>query len=155
MQISGNNNLAPVHRSIVEAIEKKNGENLKNIVTSFLASIPHDWHRKNNIAEYEGYWASVIYTLFAATGYDVIPEDTTNCGRIDLTVRTETGIWIFEFKVKGIDKSGGKSPLAQLREKNYAEKYRGRAGKNGAVLPVYEIGMVFDPENRNIENWEE
>ena len=82
---------------------------------------------------------------FAAVGYEVVPEDVTNRGRIDLTVKTKTGIWIFEFKVKGLDRSGDKSPMVQLRERGYAEKYwaDGRS--------VHQVGIVFDPETRNFD----
>ena len=40
---------------------------------ALLAGIPHDWHRRNEIARYEGYWASVFYPHFAALGR-VAPE---------------------------------------------------------------------------------
>lgn len=115
---------------------------------SFFASIPHDWYRKNPIAKYEGYYASVVYTYLASLGYEVIPEDTSNKGRVDLTVKTRTGIWIFEFKVLGVDKTGDESPLEQIRNRGYAEKYRSDPRK------IYEIGIVFNPEMRNIERWE-
>ena len=55
----------------------------------------------------------MVYTYFASLGYEVIPEDTTNKGRVDLTVKTRTGIWIFEFKVVGIDKSGENQSTGQ------------------------------------------
>jgi hypothetical protein len=121
---------------------------LRGVIHSFFVSIPHDWYRKNRLSEFEGYYASVVYAYFASVGYELIPEDTTNKGRIDLTVKTRTGIWIFEFKVKGLDRSGDGSPLAQLREKGYAEKYRADG------RPLRQVGVVFDAESRNIEAWE-
>ena len=133
---------------IREAMESGDCNLLRTIFHSFFASIPYDWYRKNPIARYEGYYASVVYTYFASLGYEVIPEDTSNKGRVDLTVMTRTGIWIFEFKVLGIDTSGDKSPLEQIRSRGYAEKYRSDTRK------IYEIGIVFDPETRNIERWE-
>jgi len=140
---------------VYDAILSDNPVALRAAITAFLASIPHDWHRKNNIARFEGYWSTVIYTLFAGLGCDVIPEDTTNHGRIDMTVKTKQGIWIFEFKVKGHGTGGCASPLAQLRECGYSQKYFGTPGSDGKVLPVREIGIVFDPVSRNIERWEE
>jgi hypothetical protein len=121
---------------------------LREVFHSFFASIPHDWYRKNQLSGFEGYYASIVYAYFGSLGYVVIPEDTTNKGRIDLTVMTRTGIWIFEFKVQRSDARQDESPLAQIRERGYAEKYRadGRS--------VYEIGIVFDPESRNIVTWE-
>jgi hypothetical protein len=52
--------------------------------------------------------------------------------------------------VKGLNEltSGDKSPLEQIRERKYAEKYR-HAGKR-----IHEIGFVFDPDSRNTERWE-
>jgi hypothetical protein len=129
-------------------LERGDASGMRSLFHSFFASIPHDWYRKNQISGFEGYYASVVYAYFGSLGYEVIPEDTTNKGRIDLTVKTRKAIWIFEFKVRGIDTTGEKNPLAQLRERGYAEKYR------SDPRTKYEIGIVFDPETRNIERWE-
>ena len=133
---------------LYDVMDAGDTEALRAVVHSFFASIPNDWYRRNRISEFEGYYASVVYAYFASLGYEVLPEDVTNRGRIDLTVKTHTGIWIFEFKVKGLDRSGDRSPMAQLRERGYAEKYRadGRS--------VRQVGIVFDPETRNIDVWE-
>lgn len=114
---------------------------------SFFASIPHDWHRKNPLAAFEGYWASLIYSYIASLGYEVTPEDTTNKGRIDLTVKTPSYIWIFEFKMKNRDTKGVKGPLDQIHGTGYAEKFRSDPRKR--IL----VGIVFDPETRNIDSW--
>lgn len=123
---------------------------LKEVFHSFFASIPHDWYRKNQISGFEGYYASIVYAYVASLGYLVIPEDTTNHGQVDMTVQTPDGIWLFEFKVQGQTNRGAfqKSPLLQLQEKRYAEKYRS-CGK-----PIYLVGIVFDPVQRNIVQWE-
>ena len=133
---------------IREAIESANYDLLRTVFHSFFASIPHDWYKNNPIATYEGYYASVVYTYFASLGYEVIPEDTSNKGRVNLTVKTRTGIWIFEIKVLGIDKSGDESPLDQIKRRGYAEKYR------SDQRPIHEIGIVFNPKTRNIDRWE-
>lgn len=130
------------------ALEMADFDLLRTVFHSFFASIPHDWYRNNPIARYEGYYASVVYTYFASLGYEVIPEDTSNKGRVDLTVKTRAGIWIFEFKVLGIDTSGDVSPLHQIQRRGYAEKYRSDSRQ------IYEVGVVFNPETRNIERWE-
>jgi len=137
------------------AIERNNPEDMHLTIRAFLASIPHDWHRRNNIAEYEGYWSTIFYTLFAGMGYEVIPEDVTSRGNIDMTVKTAQSIWIFEFKVK--DTSGsryGFNPLAQIEGKKYAAKYRNAAFKDGKSLPIFQLGIVFDSVTRSIEKWE-
>ena len=35
---------------------------------AFFASVPLDWCRKNGLANYEGYWAALVYSHFAAAG---------------------------------------------------------------------------------------
>ena len=43
---------------------------LEELFQAFFASIPDEWHTSNDIANYEGYYASVFYSYFAALGYD-------------------------------------------------------------------------------------
>ncbi len=37
-----------------------------------------NWFRKNDIAEYKGFYASVVYAYFRALGFEVKIEDGTN-----------------------------------------------------------------------------
>ncbi|MBC2694846.1 MAG: ATP-binding protein [Desulfobacteraceae bacterium] len=115
---------------------------------SFFASIPHDWYRKNRISEYEGYYASIFYAYFTATGLDVTAEDTTNKGRIDLTIKCDDKIYIIEFKVIEVDKTEG-TALEQIKKK-YSEKHQQKGKK------IYLIGIEFSKDNKNIKNfmWE-
>ena len=41
---------------------------LEQLFRAFFASIPYGWHRHNEIARYEGYYASVFYSYFAGAG---------------------------------------------------------------------------------------
>ena len=106
-------------------------EGLRGLFESFFASIPHDWHRKNEIARYEGYYASVFYAHFAALGLDVTVEDSTSRGRLDMAVRFNEQIYLFEFKVVGLAPEG--TAMQQLKAKRYADKYRG----TGAADPPH------------------
>jgi len=118
---------------------------------AFFASIPHDWYRKNQLAGYEGYYASIVYCYFVALGLEVIAEDVTNHGRIDLTVKHAGRVYLFEFKVKGLagkGNAGRARPMTWLLKKNYHEKYR------PAAPEVYLVGVEFDPETRNIKSFE-
>ena len=51
---------------------------------AFYASIPHQWFTNNDIADYEGFYASVCYSYFAGLGLDVVVEESTNRGRLDV-----------------------------------------------------------------------
>ena len=113
---------------------------------SLFASIPHDWYRNNPIAHYEGYWASVFYSHFAALGLDIHLEDVTNQGRIDMTVLFNGHVYIFEFKV--VEQTPEGKALAQLQAKNYADKYRSRCE------PIHLIGIEFSSQQRNVVGFE-
>ena len=60
---------------------------LESLFRSLFAGIPYEWHTKNEIARYEGYYASVFYSCFAALGLDVTVEDSSSHGRLDMAVR--------------------------------------------------------------------
>src|SRR5690606_21434033 len=66
---------------------------LRAHLVSLFAAIPHQWHTGNPIARYEGYYASVFYSHLAALGLDLIAEDATSQGRIDLTLKFNEQIW--------------------------------------------------------------
>ena len=53
--------------------------------------------------EYEGYYASLFYAYLKALGLEIVGEDVTNRGRIDLTIKMPNSIIIIEFKVDGSD----------------------------------------------------
>ena len=133
--------------SLYQALAEGRPEHIKTVFQSLFAAIPHDWYRKNRLAEYEGYYASIFYCYFAALGVAVTAEDTTNHGRVDMAVRLEERVYLFEFKVVDLDPTPG-AALEQIREKGYADKYRATAKE------IYRIGIEFDRNERNIVRFE-
>ena len=113
---------------------------------AIYAGIPADWHRRNDIARFEGYYASVFYACLAALGLDLSVEDTSAAGRVDLALRCAGRAYLFEFKV--MERAGEGAALRQLTERGYAEKYR------AAGAPVHLVGVEFSEESRNIEAFE-
>ena len=133
---------------VYEALQDAGLDRLKTIFHAFFASIPHDWYRKNQLAGYEGYYVSIFYCYFTALGLDVTAEDTTNKGRIDLTVSLDNKLYIMEFKV--VESSSDKNTaLAQIKQKRYHEKYQADY--------IYLIGVEFNKKDRNITGyaWEQ
>jgi hypothetical protein len=130
-----------------QALEENDLAAVSRHFQALFASIPHDWYRKNRLAEYEGYYASIFYCYFTALGLDVTAEDTTNHGRVDMTVKLEGRVFIFEFKVVDIDRTPG-TALEQIRQKGYAEKYRSESDE------IYLVGIEFDRAGRNIVRFE-
>ena len=124
------------------AIRGNDLDGVKKIFMSFFSSIPHDWYRRNEIYKYEGYYASVVYAYFSASGFNVVVENATSVGKIDMTVFYEDRVYIMEFKVVELEGEG--KAIAQLKEKRYWEKYADKAGK------IYLIGIEFSRETRNI-----
>ncbi|MEY4979864.1 MAG: hypothetical protein RLZZ352_2134, partial [Pseudomonadota bacterium] len=119
---------------------------LQALFHALFASIPHDWYRKNELAGFEGFYASVFYSYMAASGLEIRLEDATNHGRIDMTVLFAGAVWLFEFKVVATEPEG--KALAQLQARGYAEKYRARGE------PIYLIGVEFSRTARNVAGFE-
>jgi len=107
-------------KPIRKALKKADLEALKNTFISVFASIPYT--ESEHIKKYEGFYASIAYVYLQALGIDIIGEDVTNKGRIDLTLFIEDKIYIIEFKVIANDKEQG-TALKQIKEKKYHEKY--------------------------------
>ncbi len=130
--------------AIYHAVLKKNPHSLESAFKAFFESVPSDWYRKNNIANYEGYYCSMFYAFFAAQGFAITPEDATKLGRIDFTVFSDNAIFIFEIKMK----SNPKDAMEQLKEKEYHKKYM-NDGKN-----IFLVGIEFDEDIKNISNFQ-
>ena len=135
-----------VTRRLFEALTGGDTNTLRRHFESLFAGIPHDWFRNNPITQYEGYWASVFYSHLAALGLDLIAEDVTNQGRIDLTVKLPERIYLFEFKVVELEPEG--KALDQLKARAYADKYQAE-GK-----PIHMVGIEFSGEARNLAGFE-
>ena len=110
------------------------------LLRTFFASVPHQWFTKNDIARYEGFYASVFYAHFAGAGLEVIAEESTSRGRADMTVLHDGGVCVFEFKTDG----DAEAALAQIKRRGYADKHR-RQGR-----PVHLVGVAFSERERNI-----
>ena len=119
---------------------------LKELFHAFFASIPYQWYTNNDIAHYEGFYASVFYSYFAALGHEIAVEDSSSHGRLDMAVTTGGHVYLFEFKV--VEMSSPGAALAQLRERGYAAKYRGRGE------PIHLIGVEFSRQTRNLTAFE-
>ena len=112
----------------------------------FFASIPYEWYTNIDIANYEGYHASVFYSYFAALGLDITVEDSTSHRRLDMAVVFNDNVYLFEFKVMELANEG--AAMAQLRSRGYADKYR------HLDQPIHLIAVEFSKETRNVAAFE-
>lgn len=127
-------------------LEANDFAGMETLFTAFFAGIPHDWFRNNPIAQYEGYYASVFYAYFAALGLDIVPEEASNAGRLDMALRFNGQVYLFEFKVVELAPEG--AALAQLKARGYADRYR------DGTTPIHLIGVEFSRERRAVVRFE-
>ena len=129
-----------------ELLTANDFDGMRELFQAFYASIPYQWYTNNDIADYEGYYASVFYSYFAALGLDIVVEDSSSHGRLDMAVRANGHIYLFEFKVA--EQSPPGSALKQLESKDYAAKYR------ASGEPIHLIGVEFSSAARNVTAFE-
>lgn len=135
--------------TMFDAIEFKDMKIFEKAIYQLFASIPYNSYVKNDIQNYEGYYANVIYSYLSGLGIQFIAEDVTNLGRVDLTIATPdmSQVYIIEFKVVDNKNQKGKA-LEQIKEKKYHEKYEAKASE------LIIIGMEFSKEDKNICKFE-
>ena len=140
--------VADVHqrKSLYRLLLANDFAGLEQLFSAFFASIPTDWYRNNPIAQYEGYYASVFYAYFASLGLDLTPEESSNAGRLDLALRFNGQVYLFEFKVVELAPEG--RALEQIKARGYAERHR------ASGEPIHLIGVEFSRERRTVVGFE-
>ena len=127
-------------------LEANDFAGLETLFHAFFASIPYEWYTNNDIARYEGYYASVFHSYFAGLGLDIAVEDSSSHGRLDMAVLFNGNVYLFEFKV--VEMAGAGAAMAQLKERRYADKYRALS------QPIYLIAVEFSKDTRNLAAFE-
>lgn len=116
------------------------------LLRSVFAGIPHRWHTRNEIACFEGYYASVFHCYFVDAGMDERVEDSSSMGQLDMAVRAGGRVYLFEFNVA--ECAVPEAALAQLKERGYPDKYQ-HLGE-----PVHLVGVGFSEKDRNVAGFE-
>ena len=135
-------NSKPIKNNIVKTLMENDFEKLEINLKALYASISYQLFTKNDMNTKEGYFVSVFYAYIKALGFDIVCEDNTNKGRIDITIKMPNSYILIEFKVDGT------SALQQIKDKKYHERYMGEN------LPVFIVGIEFDKEDKNISHLE-
>ena len=128
---------------MLQALRNAELGSIESRLKRLFASIAADNYRNNDIARFEGYYASVVYSFFAGMNLTVIAEDASSRGRVDLSIQLGSNTYIIEFKVVK-RKSKNNSALQQIIQRGYATKHSGA---------VYQIGIEFSETKRNIVNF--
>ena len=129
--------------NIYNVLQKWDLEWLKQEIERLFASIPYNNFTKNNMAEYEWFYASILYAYLQSLGYEIIWEDTSNVWRADLVMIMEEAIYIFEIKTDSKE-----PPIKQIEERQYYKKYENLWKK------IYLVWINFDSKKRNIKDFD-
>ena len=134
-----------IQDSLYEFMNRGDVESMIMAIRRLFAGIPWRNFTNNDLADFEGYYASVIYAFLSSLDARVIPEDISNYGQADITAMLGVHIYVMEIKVVEGNQVQGNAALDQILQRNYAEKYRGEPGKY-----VHEIGLIFSRSQRNL-----
>ncbi len=118
-------------------------EGIKGWIKRLFEAIPYHYHTNNPISQYEGYYASVLFSFFMSTGYEVRGEDVSRRGRADIVVLARDKVYVVEIKTDAQEVA-----IKQIEERRYWEKYEG-AGRE-----IYLVGVNIDSEARAVGEME-
>ncbi len=126
---------------IIEILKGERLEELREQVEVLISNISYV-HYKG-----ESSYVIAIFSLLYSTGLNVITEDNTNKGRIDLAVIVNRSIvYIIEVKVIEREEEKGRA-IKQIEEREYYKKYMN-------YERVYIVGIEIDRNKKRIENYE-
>ena len=131
---------------LYDLLQDNDFSGMQTLFTTFFDGIPYQWFTQNPISHYEGYYASVFYSYFAALGLDISTEKSSNAGRLDMAVRFNHNVYLFEFKVVELAPEG--RALQQIKDKGYAKPYL------ASGQPIHLIGVEFSKASRSVVGFE-
>lgn len=128
-----------IRHKIAKSLGKKNIKGFVESLNQFFETIPYQLSSEQG----EKYFHSIILLALHLLGIDIEAEVQTRLGRIDALVKTQSYIYIIEFKM-----GKAKTALAQIHDRQYYAPYLG--GKKNVVL----LGIGIDVAKRKIGEWE-
>lgn len=110
------------------------------MLADFLEAIPYC-----DNTNYEGHYQQMLYIIFALlTDYNIIVEQHTAKGRIDITMETADTIYVMELKFN----KSAQEALDQINDKHYAQAF---ALKNKEIV---KVGLNFSVKDEvNTLEW--
>lgn len=130
-----------MHTILFKLLTQLKNKDLSGFFETFnvlFASVPHQIHLKQ-----EAYYHSLIYLVLKALGFSVQSEVSTNTGRVDMVLRTEQFIYIFEFKIN----SNAQAAMKQILEKRYQDQF------NMESKEIILVGVNFDTKTCLLNDW--
>jgi hypothetical protein len=126
---------------IIEILKRERLDDLREQIEILISNISYV-HYKG-----ESSYVISIFSLLYSTGLNVITEDNTHKGRIDLTVIVNKEIvYIIEVKVIEREEEKGKA-IRQIQEKEYYKKYMN-------YEKIYIVGIELNKVKKQVVNYE-
>ena len=121
-------------------LEDKDMEGALQLLADFLTMVPYCAN-----TDYEGHYQQMFYIIFALlTDYNIIVEQHTAKGRIDITMETADTIYVMELKFN----KSAQEALDQINDKLYAQAF---ALKNKEIV---KVGLNFSVKDEvNTLEW--
>ena len=113
-------------------------DGMLRLLQSYLLTIPYC-----NDTNSEGHYQQLLYVIFSLMGRYVDVEVHTATGRVDMVMRTDKNLYLFELKLN----KSAEAAMRQIDLNDYASKF----ALSG--LPVIKVGISFDAERRTIGDW--
>ena len=120
------------------ALYNEDLDGMLSLLQAYLLTIPYC-----NDANSEGHYQQLLYVIFSLMGRYVDVEVHTATGRVDMVMRTDKSLYLFELKLN----MSAEAAMRQIDLNDYASKFA------LCGLPVIKVGISFDAERRTIGDW--
>ena len=121
-----------------EALYNENLNEMFRLLQAYLLTVPYC-----DNANSEGHYQQLLYVIFSLFGRYVEVEVHTPTGRVDIVMKTDKALYLFELKLN----KSAQAAINQIDLKDYSSKF----ALSG--LPIVKVGINFDPERRTIGDW--
>ena len=127
-------------RKMAQFIVNDDVDSALSLLQKFLQTVPYC-----DNASSEGHYQQVMFIVFSLlSNYIADVEVRTPSGRVDMVMRTDKALYLFELKMN-------KSAAAAMKQIDLKD-YPARFAMCG--LPIVKVGINFDDERRTISDWE-
>ena len=131
---AGNTTIAKMYL----ALNKEDLDEMFRLLQAYLLTVPYC-----DNANSEGHYQQLLYVIFSLFGRYVEVEVHTPIGRVDIVMKTDKALYLFELKLN----MSAQAAMKQIDLKDYASKFA------LSCLPIVKVGINFDPERRTIGDW--
>ena len=131
---AGNTTIAKMYLALLN----DNLYEMFSLLQAYLLTVPYC-----DNANSEGHYQQLLYVIFSLFGRYVEVEVHTPTGRVDIVMKTDKALYLFELKLN----MSAQAAMKQIDLKDYASKF----ALSG--LPIVKVGINFDPERRTIGDW--